>query len=121
MHLPSAPSPRGRRFGTIRNVRIAMLARPAASNWPWESLHYEALAWYDHWLKGRDTGILDGPPIVPNARRIAAGCRLRLVLTSSDQAKHTPTVLGFRHTPTGDASVNTVHSSSRLLLPVLRS
>ena len=31
--------------------------------WPWESLHREALAWYDHWLKGVDTGIMDGPPI----------------------------------------------------------
>ena len=31
--------------------------------WPWESLHHEALAWYDHWLKGVDTGIMDGPPI----------------------------------------------------------
>ncbi len=29
--------------------------------WPWESLHVEALAWFDHWLQGRDTGILDGP------------------------------------------------------------
>jgi predicted acyl esterase len=29
--------------------------------WPWESLHVEALAWFDHWLKGRDTGILAGP------------------------------------------------------------
>ena len=32
-------------------------------SWPWESQHVEALAWYDHWLKRRDTGILDGPPI----------------------------------------------------------
>lgn len=32
-------------------------------SWPWESLHVEALAWYDHWLKKRDTGILEGPPI----------------------------------------------------------
>ena len=31
--------------------------------WPWESLHVEALAWFDHWLKGRDTGILDDPAI----------------------------------------------------------
>ncbi len=31
--------------------------------WPWESLHVEALAWFDHWLKGRETGILDGPAI----------------------------------------------------------
>jgi len=25
----------------------------------WESLHVEALAWFDHWLKGQDTGILE--------------------------------------------------------------
>ena len=31
--------------------------------WPWESLHVEALAWFDHWLKGHDTGIVDGAPI----------------------------------------------------------
>lgn len=31
--------------------------------WPWESLHVEALAWYDHWLKKRETGILEGPMI----------------------------------------------------------
>jgi predicted acyl esterase len=29
--------------------------------WPWESLHIEALAWYDQWLKDRDTGVLEGP------------------------------------------------------------
>jgi uncharacterized protein len=23
-------------------------------------MQVEALAWFDHWLKGRDTGILDG-------------------------------------------------------------
>ncbi|BBY16408.1 CocE/NonD family hydrolase [Mycolicibacterium litorale] len=44
------------------NVRIGMLGRFGLT-WPWESLHTEALAWFDHWLKGRDTGILDGPPI----------------------------------------------------------
>jgi predicted acyl esterase len=44
------------------NVRIGMLGRYGLT-WPWESLHTEALAWFDHWLKGRDTGILDGPPI----------------------------------------------------------
>jgi len=36
---------------------------PGSLTWPWEGLHYEVLAWYDHWLKGRDTGIMDGPPI----------------------------------------------------------
>jgi uncharacterized protein len=44
------------------NVRMGMLGQFGLT-WPWESLHAEALAWYDHWLKGRDTGIMDGPPI----------------------------------------------------------
>jgi predicted acyl esterase len=44
------------------NVRMGMLDRYGLT-WPWESLHTEALAWYDHWLKGRDTGIDDGDPI----------------------------------------------------------
>jgi putative CocE/NonD family hydrolase len=42
------------------HVQVAMLGDGGIS-WPWESFHIEALAWYDHWLKGRDTGILDGP------------------------------------------------------------
>jgi putative CocE/NonD family hydrolase len=58
-------------------------------------------------------------PIVPIARRIQPGHQLRLVVTSSDQGKDAPTILGFRHTPLGDSSLNTIHSSSRLLLPVL--
>ncbi|WP_101949678.1 CocE/NonD family hydrolase [Mycobacterium sp. 3519A] len=44
------------------NVRMGMLDRYGLT-WPWESLHVEALAWFDHWLKGRDTGILDGEPV----------------------------------------------------------
>jgi putative CocE/NonD family hydrolase len=44
------------------NVRMTLLG-PHGLTWPWESLHVEALAWFDHWLKGADTGILDGPPI----------------------------------------------------------
>ena len=43
------------------NVRMALSGRFGLT-WPWESLHHEALAWYDHWLKGHDTGIMDGPP-----------------------------------------------------------
>ncbi len=42
--------------------RVTMAPR-GALQWPWESLHVEALAWYDHWFKGRDTGIMEGPPI----------------------------------------------------------
>ncbi len=277
MHLPST-------FGALKalahnaNVRVALLPAGGLS-WPWESLHYEALAWYDHWLKGRDTGIMDGPPIryvlpgaqgwrtaetwppaesrltafalradgslaeqegeagarsylympadsglpahanppelpssltwetapmtadfdfagnieleldatitaldtgwiavlydvtpegkatavtagwlraalsrvdaaasapgapaldcrepvpiplgqrvayripmVPNARRIAAGRRLRLVLASADELDDAPTIMGFTHVSVREASVNTIYSASRLLLPVL--
>jgi uncharacterized protein len=52
------------------HVQVAMLGEYGLA-WPWESLHVEALAWFDHWLKGADTGILDGPPIryvVPGAQ-----------------------------------------------------
>jgi uncharacterized protein len=43
-----------------RHVQVAMMGEHGLA-WPWESLHIEALAWFDHWLKGYDTGILDGP------------------------------------------------------------
>ncbi len=61
MHLPST----FRAWQALRhnpNVRMA-LTRPGGFGWPWEALHVEVLAWYDHWLKGRDTGVMDGPPI----------------------------------------------------------
>lgn len=257
--------------------RIGMLGQYGLT-WPWESLHVEALAWYDHWLKGRDTGILDGPavryvvpgaegwhtaeswppaavhhelalradgdlgseegapggrellvlgaglarakpspidppssltwtsapldaaldvvgdielhlvaaatatdtawivtlqdvapdgsvedvtagwlraslrevdesasrrgapvlpcrtplavpvgeeltyriPLVPNARRFNVGHRIQLVLTSDDQDPSTPAIMNFRHASVGTSSVNTVSSSSRLLVPVLQ-
>jgi predicted acyl esterase len=61
MHLPAT-------FSTLEAlpdeipVRVALPGSNGLS-WPWESLHVEALAWFDHWLKERDTGIMDGPPI----------------------------------------------------------
>ncbi len=55
--VPRVPGARQRARG-----RVAMLGEFGLT-WPWESLHVEALAWYDHWLKDRDTGILDGEPI----------------------------------------------------------
>ena len=60
-------------------------------------------------------------PLVPNARRIAPGHRLQLVIASADEGEDELTVLGFTHTPVAQSSVNTVHSSSRLQLPVLPS
>ena len=55
-----------------------------------------------------------------NARRFAAGHRIRLVLTSDDQDPTTPAIMSFRHASVGTSSLNTIHSSSRLLLPSCR-
>ncbi len=61
LHLPSTFTA-WRELTNSPCVRIGMLDEYGLT-WPWESLHVEALAWYDHWLKGSDTGILDGPPV----------------------------------------------------------
>jgi uncharacterized protein len=52
-----------------KHLRVAMMGEHGLA-WPWESLHIEALAWFDHWLKGKDTGILEGPRfryVIPEA------------------------------------------------------
>jgi uncharacterized protein len=266
------------RLNNSKHLQVAMMG-PHGLAWPWESLHIEAIAWFDHWLKGQDTGILDGPqfryilpetegwrtsdawpipeavhrayalrasgglsedegeagsrtymnlggglnrprasetdpppflywstsplpndldligpievqldaactapdtafivvlqdvdenenainvtagylraslrgveqaaskrgapflscrtfeavpigekvsyriPLVPNARRFRAGHKLRLYLTTDDQNADRPALLEFRHASVGTSSLNTVFSSSRLLLPILR-
>lgn len=276
LHLPQT-FPAYEKLTRSPHVRVAMLGEHGLA-WPWESLHIEALAWFDHWLKGLDTGILDGPrfryvvpeaegwrtteawplpeaalqsfalradgslgvqegdagsrtylnlgsglnrpftseadppaflawdgaplardlevagpieleldaactapdtafiailqdvdetggevsvtggylraglrkvdpsasrpgapvlpcrefepvpigqrvryriPLVPNARRFKAGHRIRLFLTSDDQGEAKPALLMFRHASIGTSSVNTIFSSSRLLLPVV--
>jgi predicted acyl esterase len=40
-----------------------LLTGPAHKPRPWMDLHDEALRWYDYWLKGMDTGILDEPRV----------------------------------------------------------
>jgi uncharacterized protein len=60
-------------------------------------------------------------PLVANARRFPAGHRVQLYLTSDDQDPATPAIMSFRHASVGTSSLNTVRSSSRLLLPVLRA
>ena len=61
MHLPSTFTANSALTGSP-HVQVALLGKHGLT-WPWESLHIEALAWFDHWLKGEDTGILDGPRI----------------------------------------------------------
>jgi predicted acyl esterase len=58
-------------------------------------------------------------PLVPNARRFDKGHRVQLVLASDDQDPNTPAIMGFRHASVGTSSLNTIRSSSRLLLPIL--
>jgi predicted acyl esterase len=58
-------------------------------------------------------------PMVPNARHLAQGHLLRLVIASADEADRSPTVLGFTHTVVREASLNTVLNGSRLWLPWL--
>ena len=40
-----------------------LLAGPAHLDRPVKAFHNEMLRWYDQWLKGIDTGILDDPPV----------------------------------------------------------
>jgi hypothetical protein len=40
-------------------------------------------------------------------------------LTSDDQDPSTPAIMNFRHASVGTSSLNTIRSSSRLLLPVV--
>jgi predicted acyl esterase len=58
-------------------------------------------------------------PLVPNARRLKAGHKIRLYLTTDDQSDEKPALLLFRHASIGTNSLNTILSSSRLLLPIL--
>jgi len=42
--------------------RMLIGPRPAPLR-PWGSYHHEMLRWYDHWLKGLDSRVMEGPPI----------------------------------------------------------
>jgi predicted acyl esterase len=46
------------------NIPKKMLAGPTpVPRRPHAVYHFEALRWYDHWLKGLDTRVMEGPPI----------------------------------------------------------
>ncbi len=51
-------------FEKIEGVpKKLLLTGPAHLERPFHAFHDEILRWYDHWLKGKDTGILDEPPV----------------------------------------------------------
>jgi uncharacterized protein len=58
LHLPHT-FPAYERLNNSKYLQVGMMGEHGLS-WPWESLHIEALAWFDHWLKEQDTGILEG-------------------------------------------------------------
>jgi predicted acyl esterase len=58
LHLPHTFTAY-QRLSNCKHLRVAMMGEHGLA-WPWESLHIEALAWFDQWLKGHDTGILEG-------------------------------------------------------------
>ena len=57
-------------------------------------------------------------PLVPNARRFKSGDCIRVPITSVDQAADTPAMLGLRHASVCTSALNTIWSSSRLILPI---
>jgi predicted acyl esterase len=50
-------------FEQLAAPKKLMFAGPAHLERPFHSLHSEILRWYDHWLKGIDTGVMNEPPV----------------------------------------------------------
>jgi predicted acyl esterase len=47
----------------VRGTKKLLFTGPPHLDRPFHSLHGEILRWYDYWLKGIDTGIMDEPPV----------------------------------------------------------
>jgi uncharacterized protein len=43
--------------------KLIMMPHEVMDSRPWRSFHDTFLRWYDHWLKGIDTGMMDEPPV----------------------------------------------------------
>ncbi len=43
--------------------KLIMMPHEVFDPRPWRSFHEEILRWYDYWLKGIDTGIMEEPPV----------------------------------------------------------
>jgi uncharacterized protein len=50
-------------FQSISAPKKFMLSGPAQIERPFHSFHDEVLRWFDHWLKGKDTGVMKEPPV----------------------------------------------------------
>ncbi len=59
LHLPAA----FRSWEGLAGPKKLLIGPPAYLDRPVSQLQYEALRWFDHWLKGIETGFLREPPI----------------------------------------------------------
>ena len=59
LHLPAA----FRSFGHWQAPKKLIVGPPLYLDRPFCQLHGEALRWFDHWLRGNDTGLLGEPPV----------------------------------------------------------
>jgi len=50
-------------YAGIRAAKRLMFTGTAHLERPFRAFHHEILRWYDHWLKGRDTGLNREPPV----------------------------------------------------------
>lgn len=52
-------------YGLLDTPKKLMLTGPAHQERPYHApdMHSEILKWYDYWLKGIDTGVMDEPPV----------------------------------------------------------
>ncbi|SHK03279.1 hypothetical protein SAMN05443637_10263 [Pseudonocardia thermophila] len=50
-------------FRNVEAPKKLIFTGPAHVERPFHQYHDEILRWYDHWLKGVDTGIMDEPPV----------------------------------------------------------
>jgi uncharacterized protein len=50
-------------FRSINAPKKLLFAGPAHLERPFHTFHAEILRWYDHWLKGIDTGVMDEAPV----------------------------------------------------------
>src|ERR1700688_2728109 len=50
-------------FGNVDAPKKLLFTGPAHLERPFHQHHDEIIRWYDHWLKGQNTGIMDEPPV----------------------------------------------------------
>ena len=50
-------------FGNVKQPRKLVFTGPAHLERPFHQYHDEVIRWYDYWLKGIDTGIMNEPPV----------------------------------------------------------